>query len=619
MLARFEENKALARWIAVGMAILFVAVFIWLNSRQYLTFQLRAPDVARFDQAIWNTLHGRFLATTIKEEIILANHFSPYMALLSPLLLLWSDARILFAFQIVGIAAAGLILYKIVEEKYALLGLLFLLAFYLNPALHQVTLLELRRVTLAMPFLALMLYGLYKGRRGLMLVGIIFALLCKENLGLIVAMVGVYLIVRERDWKWGAPIVLLGAIWSVGMVLWVIPAISPRDYPQMRYFLDWGGSLGEVALNMARSPLRVLQSMFDGASLRAIWRLLLPLAIVLPFLAVDVLIIVLPLVAMMLLSNIQDMHQLQRWYMAPVLPVLFAAVAIGINRLPRRYTPWAFAALITATIVSFFLFSQAPLGPRFEPHRYTVTERHERAWEVIEAVPDEAIVAAQEAFVVPLAHRRQLYNYPWFVIGKENIEYFVLGRDFGSYPVPRDEIVYEIENLIAEPNNVVEMEVDGIYLLHQGGQPLPSTEFNRVAEGAIKLSRAEVALADDAGFYRPVEVEAPSIAPGDKLRVTLYWEALAAPEAERTVSVRVEDAAGALVAQRDSLPGNGARPTSWWQPGWKFRDVYYMEVAPGATAGPASIDLVVYDTFTLERIPFDGEDVIQLMQIELVN
>jgi uncharacterized membrane protein len=619
MLARFEQNKALPRWIAVGMAILFVAVFIWLNSRQYLTFQLRAPDVARFDQAIWNTLQGRFLATTIKENTILANHFSPFMALLSPLFLLWSDARVLFAVQIVGIAVAGLILYKIVEEKYALLGLLFLLAFYLNPALHQVTLLELRRVTLAMPFLALMLYGLYKGRRGLMLVGIIFALLCKENLGLIVAMVGLYLIVRERDWKWGAPIALLGAIWSVGMVLWVIPALSPRNYPQLRYFSDWGGSLGAVALNMTRSPLRVLQTMFDGSSLRAIWRLLLPLAVVLPFLAVDILIIVLPLVGMMLLSNIRDMHQLQRWYLAPVLPVLFAAVAIGINRLSRRYAPWAFAALIGATILSFFLYSQAPLGPHFEPHRYTITERQQRAWEVIEAVPDEAIVAAQEAFVVPLAHREQIYNFPWFVIGQENIEYFVLGRDFGSYPVPGDEIGWEIENLIAEPNIVVEMEVDGIYLLHQGGRPLPSTEFNRVAEGAIKLSRAEVALADESGLYQTVEGEPLSVAPGQKLRITLYWEALATSEAERTVSVRVEDAAGALVAQRDSLPSSGARPTSWWQPGWNFRDVYYLEVAPDVTPGPASIDLVLYDTFTFERVPFDGEDVLQLMQIELVD
>ena len=619
MFARLEENKALVRCIAVGMALLFTAVFLWLNSRQYLTFQLRAPDVARFDQAIWNTLHGRFLATTIKEESILANHFSPYMAFLSPLLLLWSDARILFAFQIISIAVSGLILYRIVEEKYALLGLLFLLAFYLNPALHQVTLLELRRVTLAMPFLALMLYGLYKGRRGLMLAGIILALLCKENLGLIVAMVGVYLIVRERDWKWGLPIALLGAMWSVGMVLWVIPALSPRDYPQLRYFSDWGGSLGEVALNMARSPLRVLRTMFDGGSLRAIWRLLLPLAIVLPFLAVDVLLITLPLVAMMLLSNIQDMHHLQRWYLAPVLPVLFAAVAIGINRLPRRYAPWTFTALIVATIVSYFLFSQAPLGPNFEPHRYTVTERQQRAWEVIAAVPDEAVVAAQEAFVVPLAHREQIYNYPWFVAGRENIDYFVLGRDFGSYPVPGDEMGYEIDNLIAEPELVVEMEVDGIYLLRQGGEPLPSIELNRVAEDTIKLVRAEVALADEAGFYRPLEGDDLSLAPGDRLRVSLYWEALAAPEAERTVSVRVEDAAGALVAQRDSLPGNGARPTSWWQPGWNFRDVYYLEVAPGVTPGPAGIDLVLYDTFTLERVPFDGEDVIRLMQIELAE
>ena len=39
------------------------------------------------------------------------------MALLSPLLLIWADPRILFLFQMLGIAVSGLIHYKILEEK----------------------------------------------------------------------------------------------------------------------------------------------------------------------------------------------------------------------------------------------------------------------------------------------------------------------------------------------------------------------------------------------------------------------------------------------------------------------------------------------------------------------
>ena len=92
------------------------------------------------------------------------------------------------------------------------------------------------------------------------------------------------------------------------MLLWVIPAFSIRDYPQIRYFNTWGGSFGAIAGNVLTHPLQVLQTMFDQDSLTAFWRGLLPLAIVLPFLAADYLIIIVPLLALMLISNVGDMH-----------------------------------------------------------------------------------------------------------------------------------------------------------------------------------------------------------------------------------------------------------------------------------------------------------------------
>jgi hypothetical protein len=507
-----------------------------------------------------------------------------------------------------------------VEDKHPLLAPFFLLAFYLNPVLHQVTLLELRRVTLAMPFLALALYGLYKDKRWLMLVGIVLALLVKEDIGLIVAMIGLYLLLRKRDLKWGIPITVLGVAWTFSMLLWVIPSLTVGDYRQLNYFGEWGGSLGEIALNMATHPLRVLQVMFDEDSLRGLWRGLLPVAIVLPFLALDVFLIIVPAVAVMLLSSDRSLHSLSRWYMASVLPVLYAAVAVGLTRLNRRYARWATAALLGATIIAYFAYSQAPFGGSFEPQRYRLTERQKAAWELVEAVPEDAKVASQVAFLAALSHREHVYMYPWISIGQENIDYFLLGREFAAYPFQIDEIGWEIENMVADPDLVVDMEANGVYLLRNGGEQLPSFPVDRVAEGSIRLDRFEIAVADDKGVFRIVDEEPLTVWPGQQLRVTLYWEAIDAPDAERTVSVRVEDASGALVAQRDTLPSNGARPTSWWLPGWKFRDVYYLTIAPTVTSGPATLDILLYDTYTQERVPFEGEEeVFQLMKLNLLG
>ena len=619
MLQQLKENKRLPRWIAIGLALIFTAIFLYLNTRQYLTFSLQAPDIDRFDQALWNTLRGRFLFSSIPDKSILAYHFSPYMALLSPLLLIWSDVRILFAAQLVGIAATGLILFKMIEDRRPWLALIVLVAFYLNASLQQVALLEFRRVTLAMPFIALAIYGLYKDRRWLMLLGIVLALLVKEDLGLIVAAMGVYLLLVKRDWKWGLPITLLGLTWTVAMVIWILPALRGGFYDQIGYFSGWGANPGEIAENIITNPVKVLQTMFDGEGLAALWRTFLPLGLLLPFLAPEFLFISAPLLGLYLLGSEPEMHQLERWYLAPLLPIFFAALAVVLVRLPRRYATWAAVGLLLATAIGYILFSPGPFGGRFEPYRYQVTERHVQAWQVLDAVPDEAKVVAQVDFIVPLAHREHIYLYPWYVIDQEEIDYFVMGRNFDSYPIHSSELDWEINNLVVDPELIVDMEVDGIYLLRQGGAHNPAFEIGRTADDAIHLDRVEVAVADEAGVYQTA-TEAPlTISPGQELRVTLYWEALAAPEVERTVSIRVEDAAGALVAQYDSQPVQASRPTSWWQPGWRLRDVYYLTVAPEVAPGPASLDLVLYDSYTGERASFDGgEEALQLLPLELV-
>ncbi len=620
MLHQIRQNTKLPGWLAIGLAIIFTAVFLWFNTRQYLTFSLQAPDIDRFDQAIWNTLRGRFLFSTIPNKSILAYHFSPYMALLSPLLLLWSDVRILFAAQLIGIAATGLILFKIIDDKRPWLALILLIAFYFNAALQQVALLELRRVTLAMPFIALAIYGLYKDKRWLMLLGIVLSLLVKEDLGLIVVAMGIYLLIVKRDWRWGIPITLLGLVWTIAMVVWVLPAIRGGFYDQISYFSGWGASPQEIADNILTNPGAIIRVMFDEKGMAALWRTFLPLGLILPFLAPEFLLMSVPLLGLYLLSSEPEMHQLERWYLAPLLPIFFAALAVALVRLPRRYAGWAAGALLFTTIVGYILYSPGPFGGRFAPARYQVTERHVRAWKVLDVVPDDAIVAAQVAFIVPLAHRENIYLYPWYAIGQENIDYFVMGRGFDSYPIHSSELDWEINNLIVDPEMVVEAEIDGIYLIRQGGPQNPAFELGRTAEAAIHLDRVEVAVADDQGFFQTAERSPLTVTPGQLLRVTLYWEALAAPEGERTVSVRVEDATGALVAQYDTQPVEASRPTSWWEPGWRLRDVYYMTIAPGASLGPASLDLVLYDSYTQERVPFDGEgDRLQLLPLNLVE
>ena len=623
---RKARRRITAWWIGRGwilLAILFLAATSFLMFRKHASFNTRTYDLARFDQAIWNTLHGRFLYSSIREMSILGNHFSPFMALLSPLFLIWNDVRVLFLVQTVSVAVTGLFLYRIVRIRRATLAPWFLLAFYLNPSVHETTLFEFRRVVLAMPFLAMALYALYTRRRGLMTIGLGLALLCKEDVGLVVFMVGLYLILFERDWKWGVPIVLIGVAWVIGVSLWVIPLFAgpqsdPDVYPQLYYFDFLGDSYSQIVANLRHDPLLLVRHVFEVERGRALLRAFLPLGLVLPFLAPGWALICVPTMAYLLISNEPRLYRFETWHLATVLPVLFAAVGVGLGRLSSRWARWATGLLLVTTIAGYVLYSPAPLGGTYEPALYDVTQHHRVAAKIIDAVPAEASVATLARYVPHLAHREHVYHYPWVVLGVENVDIILLDRYANPYPFTPDELNAEIDDMVADTRYVIDLEADGIYLFRQRGQPLSSFAVDAVADGTMRLERVEVAPSDEDGIYQTVSQAPVELQQGQEMRVSLYWEALAAPNAERTVSVRVADASGWLVAQHDSMPGHGTKPTSWWEKGWVIRDVYYLQVSPDAPPGPGRLDVLVYDSASGQVVPFgDGSQAITVAPVEL--
>ncbi len=598
-------------WGAYAMAALFTLIAFALMNAKHSAFNTRVYDFARFTQAIWATCHGQFLFTTITYGSILGNHFSPLMAAASPLVSLINSERVLFFTQALSVAVTGLVLYDLMRRKRPRLAPWFLLAFYLNPALHDVTLFEVRRITFGMPFLALGLHGLATKRRALMLAGLGIALLAKESVAPYVVMIGLYLLIFEKERWWGLGLALFGSLWLIVVSLWIIPHLSAAKghqfiYPQLYYFSHLGDGYHGIVATLIEAPSALLRQMFGATQLGAIGRILLPLGLVLPFLEPRWVVICVPFVALMFLSSDIDMMELGKWYPTTILPVLFGAIAVGWERLPRRWERIAMAWLLVTTLVGYALFSQAPLGGRYDPATYAVTPRDRLIGSLLKRVPREAAVAAQVPYVPHLTLRHDIYHYPWIRIGEEAIDIFVLDRHADAYPFDRMGINEAIDRHVADAALVVLEEVDGFYILGRHAPQQPAFPVGQTAEGAIHLERIEVAVADDQGVYHTTTSAPLLLHPGQTVRVTLYWEALGSPGVERTVSVRIADAGGALLAQHDGLPGGGSKPTSWWETGWAFRDVTYLTLPSDAPSGPAGLDLVLYDTFTLEVIPFEG-------------
>ena len=598
---------------ALILACLYVLLCFILLTAKHSTFNTRVYDFARFSQALWSTLHGRLLFSSLHYGSILGNHFSPLMALYAPLLLLWDNARMMFLIQVVNVAAAVYILQLILKASHPSLAPWFTLAAFLNPALHDVTLFEVRRVTFGMPFLALGLYALARKQRGWMLLGLFIALLAKESMGLFVFMIGFYLMVFEKDWRWGTGLMCLGAGWSLIVSLWVIPLIRSRGgdlavYPQLYYYNNLGATYGDIVRHVIRQPFDVLRQMFQPSQLKALFRVLLPFGFLLPFLKPQWVLICVPFVGLMFLSTDVDMIQLDKWYMAELLPVLLASTAVGWQRIPRHLAGKVMAGFIAFTVISYILFSPAPLGGRFEPALYRVTPRNRLEMAVTHRVPDSACIVAQKYYVPHLTHRMDLYHYPIFREDACAVTYYLFDRTNDAHPADLREVNALIDTWLPDPAVVVEAEAQDIVLFRRGGEPLPAIEIGAVAEGTMRLARVELAEEDSDGIYTQTTANPLPLHPGQGLRVYLYWEALDAPDAERSVSVRIMGASGALLAQHDSMPGGGSKPTSWWEKGWAFRDIYYLRMPDTLPEQAGSLEIVLYDTYTVETVPFTTSD-----------
>ncbi len=105
------------------------------------------------------------------------------------------------------------------------------------------------------------------------------------------------------------------------------------------------------------------------------------------------------------------------------------------------------------------------------------------------------------------------------------------------------------------------------------------------------------------------ELDRDTLAPGDEVTVTLYWQSLAPVDADYSMYLHLFGRAGAKIGQRDSHAGMGKHPTSRWRPGEVYRDRYALRVrAAGAAAEveapvAAQLEVGLYDYATMKPLP----------------
>src|SRR5512137_1550036 len=360
VLSRARPGLA-AHLVAGGLVLAYIVTFTWLAILRHASFDSSGFDLGIYDQVVWNTLHGRifFYTTTGQPLLHLSNHADQMLLLL----------------QAAAIGLGGLPLFWLEREKLEsdLAGLSLLAAYLLFPALEVVNLSDFHPPALATGFLMYAFYFLEKRKAAWFLLFAVLAMACKEQIPLLVVFMGLYALLRHRDWRLGGAAVGLGAAWFVVVMYWVIPAYSVKQESLfLWYFSDLGDSPLEIVLGALARPDVVLGKLVQPAQVAYLRDILVPFGF-LPLVGLPVLLIGLPSLAINLLSSNAAMRDATRGhYTADVAPWLawgavygMATLRQGLARLWPRLRPevgkrpwltWSLSAALLAVSVTWHLF-----------------------------------------------------------------------------------------------------------------------------------------------------------------------------------------------------------------------------------------------------------------------
>lgn len=197
--------------VAVMIMLLFLGGF-WFHiaSARYESFAFRTGDTAVAEQAIWNTVHGRFLYQSfLGTESNLSEHVSLIQLLYVPFYAVVPHTLTLFTVIQLCILAGAFFWYRFARRRIGTVGALLSVGIFLfHPLTGSQAVQDMHVVAIAGPAFLMLLASYHEGRNRLFIFWCFVIALMAEFVMPTLFLVGVLAVWDRRGWKWIVPPVI---------------------------------------------------------------------------------------------------------------------------------------------------------------------------------------------------------------------------------------------------------------------------------------------------------------------------------------------------------------------------------------------------------------------------
>ncbi len=405
------------RWpyfILSALILIFILAYSWLAVTRHSRLNSTGFDLAINEQILWNTLNGRFFATSLEVDNSFADHFRPFLLAVLPAYALFQTPETLLVLQTIVLASAAIPLYLLARYKLEneIIALALAAAYLLYPAVGFTARFDFHIEVFAIPAFIASVYAMERGRWTIASLFLIIPLLCKENMGLVVAIVGLYALIRHRRYKWGVAWIFIGLFSFWVTSFWLIPRIRGEELDALDRYAWLGQSPAEILITLFTDPAIVWQQLIAPDRLRYLMQLFLPLGFV-SLLGLPALLLVVPGLAMNLLAQHFCQPTIYCHYTVPVTPFIFIAAIFGLSRLKSKLAPdagWLAVAILLVLLSAFSFWLDNPFGETLAlPSALKEIDNADVVAMALASVPDDASVVTTNDYAPHLARREELY------------------------------------------------------------------------------------------------------------------------------------------------------------------------------------------------------------------
>jgi uncharacterized membrane protein len=395
----------------------FYLYHAFADQDRYLT---TGYDLGIFDQAIRAYSHFQAPMVPLKgsDYNIFGDHFHPIIAVLAPFYWIWDNVGVLFIAQALLTAVSIPIVYRFARRRTGeAMSLVIATTYGFGWPLQGLIDFDFHEVAFATPLAALAIDALDRRNDRRLVLWCALLLLVREDMGLIVALIGVLVIAQRR----GAHRLAIGMIVVGGITYWITTALiiphysSGHDFAYGNQFGALGDSVPAALGNIITHPWHAVDVFFTpSVKTRTLVLLLLPFALV-PLRSPYAL-LALPLFAERFFNSRHNLWTATFHYNALPWLILTLAMIDGAGRLGlfdpgRRATLLrrSLALVLVASPLVLIVFGDrwrvVPVTQLRKPYAHQPADWRDNAAAVVAWLPKNVCVAADNHLVPHLTGR----------------------------------------------------------------------------------------------------------------------------------------------------------------------------------------------------------------------